>query len=207
MPKTLLLATLLLGLLVTSVAYADLGPPKGLRRVPLVHKITTEHEFPDHVFFLVSGRDKVEPVKLAPKTPLEISGVGRVGPFRFTELVAVPKDAAKKYGSDKDFHAAIAAGKVDGLVKSKTGFSAETTIKNTDTRRLVVEEYRLEKIDTKNGIIITRIKGEPEPAPDGPTGAEAGATVYTPRGGLWIAGVVASLAVAFTGLWLVRRNR
>jgi hypothetical protein len=208
MTKTGLLAASLIGLIAASFAQADIAPPKGLRRVIVDHKITTDRDFPDYQFYLVYGQSKVEAVQLGSKTPLVIPGIGRVGPDRLAELVAVPKDAAKRYAGVKDFHAAIAAGKVEGMVKGNARFSPETTLKDTDPRRSVMEEHKLEKLDAKEGLVIKPIQKKPGPSEE-PTAeeAETGGTAYTPRGGVLIAGLAATLAVVFAGLWLARRYR
>src|SRR5207253_9928058 len=99
-----LLGVLAVGFLVAGVARADIPPPKGFKRVALDNKITTDKEYADLAFFLVSGGNKVEAVKLDPKTPLVIEGAGRGGRFRFVQVVAVPKDAAKKYDSEQVVH-------------------------------------------------------------------------------------------------------
>jgi hypothetical protein len=205
---TRVVGVLALGMLVVGTVRADVAPPKGLKRVVLDNKITTEKEYADLAFFLVSGGDKVEPVKLDPKTPLVIEGAGRGGRFRFVQVVAVPKDAAKNYDGEKAFHAAIAAGKVAGLVKSKGGFSTLTAIKDTDTRKTVVEEYKLEKIDPKEGLVFTAAKPPaPGSAPPKDGGKEEDETAYTPKAGLWIAGVAATAALVFAGIWLAGRGR
>ena len=201
------LGVLAVALLVVGAVHADVAPPKGLKRVVLDNKITTEKEYPDYVLFLISGGDKVEPVKLDPKTPLVIAGAARGGRYRFVQLLAVPKDAAKKYDSEKAFHEALAAGKVEGQLKSKTGFGTLTTIKDADTRKSVVAEYKLEKIDPKEGIVIVAAKG------DGPTssppkdGGEDGEVASAPKRGAWVAGLAAALGVALAGVWLARRKR
>jgi hypothetical protein len=208
---TRLLGVLALGFLVANEARGDIAPPKGLKRVTVDVKITTEKDYADLAFYSIAGRDKVEPVKLDPKTPAVLKGTGRAGPFRLVQLVAVPKDAAKKYDSEKAFHEAIVAGKVEGQVKSKTSFSSLTTIKDTDTRTVVVEEYKLEKIDPKDGLVFASDKKEePKSSPprkDGEEEEEGETTAYAPKGGVWIAGLAATAALISAGLWLARRSR
>jgi len=201
----------LLGLLAASSANADIPPPKGLKRVQLDQKITTEKDITDYSLFTVVGGEKVEAVKLDAKTPLVISGAGRGGRFAFAQLVAVPTDSAKKYGTEKEFFAAIASGKVEGLVKAKNGFGAFTTVKDTDTRKVVVEEYTFEKIDAKEGIVLKSAakEKEPEKKSDPQESDEPGtdATAFAPRGGVWVAGLALTAALVMGGLWLSGRNR
>ena len=221
-------AVLVLGLLAMSGARADVAPPKGFKRVTLDNKITTDKEYPDYVFFTVIGGGKaafggknplgaaegVTQVKLDPKTPIVIPGAGRgAGIGRQGHLVATPKDAAKAYGSEKEFLAAVRNGKVEGMIRAKPLLDAITTVKDTDTRTTVVQEFKLEKIDEKDGIVLTRVKeGEPEKPEkkDGEKKEEEEldpATALAPRGGMWVAGLSASLAVVLAGLWLASRSR
>jgi hypothetical protein len=211
-------------LVVAGVASADVAPPKGLKRVTLDNKITTDKEYPDYEFFTVIGRggvgkggfgkakggDGVTAVKLDPKTPIEIKGAGRgAGIGRLGYLVAVPKDSGKKYASEGEFHQAIRDGKVEGLVRAKTQLDALTTIKDTDTRTTVTREYKLEKIDPKEGIVLTAVKpdGDKATPPKGEEGEEGLAAGYAPQGGGWVAGVAATGAVVLFGLWFARRGR
>lgn len=214
--KRLIAGVVVLGF--AGVALADIAPPKGFKRVPLDHKTTAEKEYADYAFYTITGRETVAAVKLHPKNPLTISGTGRAGPNGYVQLVAVPKDAAKKYDAEKDFHAAIAGGKVEGLVKSKTGFGGVTTIKTEDARKTVTEEHKLEKIDAKEGLVVTAVKAEgkddkPTTAPpkDPKPGEEDGdageAVAFTPRGGVWVAALAATAAVALAGVWLAGRRR
>ena len=226
------LGALVLGLLavvVTASARADVPPPKGFKRVTLDHKITTDKEFPDYVFFTViggggkagggknplAGAEGVTQVKFDPKTPIVIPGAGRgAGIGRQGHLAAVPKDSEKNYSSEKEFLAAVRAGKVEGLVRAKTQLDSLTTVKDTDTRTTVVQEYKVEKVDAKDGLVLTRLKeGEPtdkdgkKDSPEDDFDAPVSATAFTPRGGMWMAGLAASLAAMLTGLWLVTRSR
>ncbi len=122
-----LLGTLAFGLIVTGAARADLLPP-GTKNIPIEHKIETEKEYPDWVFYVVRGSGGVEKVTLDPKKPLVIPGSAGVGngparqpgekerivPYRAKALAAIPKDAAKKYDSEKELHAAIEDGRCRG---------------------------------------------------------------------------------------------
>jgi hypothetical protein len=197
------LGVLVLGALAVSVARADIPPPKGLKRISLEHKITTEKEFADYAFFAVSGGDKATAVKLDPKTPATVTAGG--GRYRTASLVAVPKGAEKKFDSEKDFLAAVAKGTVEGMLKAKTTFDAFTTVKDSDPRKTIVKEYTLEKIDPKDGIVLTAKKDDAKDSPE--ESDDAGATAIAPHGGLWVAGMIASLGVLLAGLWLVTRCR
>lgn len=195
------LAVLVLGALAVSVARADIPPPKGLKRINLEHKITTDKEYADYAFYSVSGGDKATAVKLDPKTPATITAGG--GRYRTATLVAVPKGADKKYDNEKDFLAAVAKGTVEGMLKAKTTFDAITTVKDSDTRTKLVKEYTLDKIDPKDGIVLTGKKDDVKDKPE----EESDAVAVAPRGGTWIAGVAASLGLLLAGLWVASRNR
>jgi|SRR5579883_455155 len=206
-----LLAVLTLGL-VASVAVADVPPPKGFKRVTVDYKITTEKDYPEYAFFTVIGRNRVTPVKLDSKTPLDILAKDRGGRFLACTLVAVPKDASKNYATEKEFHAAVAAGKVEGEVKAKEGFFTQMEVKDTEKRNAIVKEYTLDKIDAKEGIVLVA-KDSPKKDNGKDSGDDDSDTPNTPslasapRGGLWIAGVAAALAMMFGGLWLVGRSK
>src|SRR4051812_29248211 len=106
-----ILSALALGLIVTPAARADLPPPKGTKLIPVENKITTAKDYPEYAFYTVSLLQKeATPVKLDSNTPLVFTPV-----YRSASLVAVPKNAGKSYGSEKDFLAALAKGKVDGM--------------------------------------------------------------------------------------------
>ncbi len=195
------LAVLVLGALAVSVARADIPPPKGLKRTPLEHKITTEKEYADYAFYAVSGGDKATAVKLDPKTPATVTAGG--GRYRTASLVAVPRGAEKKFDNEKDFLAAVAKGTVEGLLKAKTTFDAITTVKDSDARTKIVKEYTLDKIDSKDGIVLTAKKEEGKDKPE----EDSAEPVVVSRSGIWIAGLAASLGLLLGGLWLVTRCR
>ena len=99
-------------------------------------------------------------------------------------------------------------GKVEGQIKCKGGFSTLTTIKDTDKRDKVVEEYKLEKIDPKEGLIFTAAKPPaPGSAPPKDGGKEEEETAYAPKHGVWVAGLAATLGLVLAGLRLARRGR
>jgi hypothetical protein len=213
-----LLLTLGIGLLLATAAFADLKPPMGLKNVPIDHKFTTEKEYPDYLFFTISGgkgpRAKLTEVKLDPKTPANFPGAGRTGIGRLGTLVAVPKESMKKYNSEKEFHDAIKDQKVEGMLATTARLDSQTTIKDTDKRTVIVREHSIEKIDAKAGIVIKTKPDEALPAKDAPKKEPqeeeeetAGVTAYTPQGGVWIAGLAAALALTLGGFWLVGRGR
>jgi hypothetical protein len=223
-----LLLAAAIGLIVAASVQADIGPPKGKKRVALDHKITTEKEFPDYVFYTVlggggktggkkdsvAGAEGVTLVKFDPKTPIEIKAAGRGGGIgRQGSLCAVPKDAAKKYDNEKEFLAAIRSGKVEGQVRAKANFGTTIDIAESDPRTSIEMEYKVEKVD-KDGIVgkfVTDDKKEPEKKDpgkkDGPEDDEDSPVASAPKGGMWIAGVAATLGLVLSGFWLAGRNR
>jgi hypothetical protein len=201
------IAVLALAALTMSVARADIPPPKGVKRVVLDNKIETEKEYPDLAFFIVT--DKVTAVKLTPKAPLVISGAAAGGRFKTTLLYAVPKDAAEGYKTVQAFHKAIIDENVPGLLPAGIVFMGTVDVKANDPRRVVVENWRLEKIDAKEGMIVEQVKKEKDkkPANAPEEESEEVSTAFAPRGGVWIAGLAGSLAVVFAGLWFRGRTR
>jgi hypothetical protein len=197
------------------MARADLLPP-GRKNIPVNHTVETDKEHPAWAFFTLGGNGAVKPVKLDPKTPLVIPGSGAVGrgpvprpgetrkrPYRSTALAAVPKDAAKAYPGEKEFHAALDAEKVPGMVLSPPLWDHES-VKDTDPRKSVSQRHKLEKLDPK-GLTLTAVK-EPKPAGSEEEEEQAAAPPVRPWG-VWAAGTAASLGVALGGLWLVRRRQ
>lgn len=198
-----------LGLLAATAARADFGPPKGGKSITVDHKITTAKAYPDYAFYTIFGNGKaakITAVKLDPKTPIEIKGAGNAGVTRVGYLVAVPKNASKAYGTEKEFHEALKIGKVEGFVQTKGRLDSTQLVKDTDKRARVLVEHKLTSIDAKNGIVLDTKKGGPAPGKPEEEAAP-GVTAYTPRGGLWVAGAAAFAALTLGGLWVAGRSR
>jgi hypothetical protein len=193
-------------LLVAGVAIADIPPPKGQKRVTVDHKITTDKDIADYAFFTVIGRDQVTAVKFDAKTPIVIKGAGRGGVARLGLLVAIPKDAAKKYATEAELHKAIAEGKVEGLVRASNSFDSFTVVKDTDARDVIVREYTFDKIDAKAGIVLKAVAAPKSSPKDSPEDSDS-PPAYTPRGGVWIAAVACFASLMFGGFWLAGRSR
>lgn len=186
--------------LAVATARADVPPPPGLKRVSVDHKIETTKEFADFAFYTITGFEKVTEVKLDPKKPHTIEGKGRGGPFQFCTLVAVPKDAAKAYPTEKEFHVALSKDKVPGQIKAKEDFSSLTTLKSTDARASVTVTHKLEKVTAKDGFVFAaQEKKGAKP--------EVEEEAARPRGGLWVAGLAATAGLVLGGLWLAGRSR
>ena len=166
-------------LIVVCPMYADIRPPipKGFKEVPFKYRIVTAHEFPDYSFYTIElARVQAKTtrtaahVKLDPKNPVTLSPGGGATVSTAYELFAIPKDAEKKYATEKELHKAIIDWTVPGQVKAKMTFasSGSTHIKDSDPRKEVVEEHKIEKIDpkldAKEGIVLT----SPKPAKEEP---------------------------------------
>lgn len=204
MKKMLTMMVVLAG---ASTAIADIGPPPGFKRVPAEHKITTEKEYPDYVFYSVLAGVATE-LKLDPKTPAKVVGTG-LGPMRSARLVAVPKGASKKFDSEKAFLEAVAKGKVEGMARAKEWFGGQAEVKESDTRKLVVTEYKIEKVDPKEGIVFVADKKDAPKSKceDSDDSDDAAPIAYAPKGGGWVAGLAGTFAVVLAGLWVARRGR
>ena len=91
-------------------------------------------------------------------------------------------------------------------------------MKDTDKRDTIVKEHTFDKIDGAAIVLITKKdEGAPEPKKDGDKKKDSddededpvtpGVTAYTPRGGMWMAGLAAALALTLGGTWLIGRTR
>jgi len=67
------LAAVVVALVVSAMSRADLLPP-GTKNIPVEHKIESEKEYPDWVFFIVRGSGGVKKVTLSPKSAIVIPG-------------------------------------------------------------------------------------------------------------------------------------
>ena len=206
-----------LGLLTVAAARADIPvpPPPGKKFVRVDHTITADKAYPDHEFYLLIGGTPKK-VDFGPGAPVKIEGNRRNGPFGAAKLVAVPKGAATKYADEKEFAAALKTGKVEGQAATKHPFPNSVAVNAKDERKLLTEALVIDKIDAKEGIVLKAVPppaGSPSPAksdknaPADESELTDEATAYTPRGGAAIAGLAGALALAFAGLWLVRRSR
>ena len=86
------LAAVVVALVVSAMSRADLLPP-GTKNIPVEHKIESEKEYPDWVFFIVRGSGGVKKVTLSPKSAIVIPGSSAVG------RGPVPKPGQKEKGS------------------------------------------------------------------------------------------------------------
>jgi hypothetical protein len=192
----------------TAVAVANAGPPR-TKVMPVEHKITTEKEYPDHNFYLVD--EKVVAVKLDPKNPIELKPKANEK-YAYT-LVAIPKDVAKAFKTEDELHQALLKEhKIDGRAQTKIRFGSSFNAFATDKRDKTVQEHKVEKINAKEGIVLTTKTVEAkmdEPKKDAPKkdSPDDEPLASAPRSAMLVSGLAAALGVTFGGLWLVGRNR
>jgi hypothetical protein len=198
------------------LARADLIAP-GTQNIPVHHKITTEKDQADWSFYILKGSGVLDKAVLDSKTPLTIAGNAAIGngpvprpgekrmiPYRSTLLIAIPREEAKKYASEKELNDAVKEGKVEGLVRAKDSFPDHVNARMNDKRKAITLKFRLVKVDPKEGIVLEEIKEkERGDAPEPEEEVTAAPPSYP-----WIATGLASAAlIGFGGTWLTRRSR
>ena len=161
-------------LVVAAVGRAGQRPP-ATRNIPVEHRIETEKDYPDWVFFVVRGSGGVKKAPLAAKSPIVIPGSsavdrdpslgrGRRRGWRCravpVSLVAVPKEKVNEYKTEKDLHAAIEDARITGVVVVGSTYFDHESAKAADPRKTIVQRYRLTKLDAKDGARLEPIKPE-----------------------------------------------
>lgn len=220
-------AAFLAALAAVCVARADLAipPPAGKKFVTVDHVVSTDKAYPEYEFYLVTGfNGDAKKVEFGPDAPVKIDGARRKGPYGQVTFAAVPKGAGEKFAGAKEFGAAIRKGTVPGAAVAKHSFPSSATIDAKDTRTVLTENLAVEKIDAKAGIVLKALKKN-EPTSPAPTKGAGNAPEPSddvllrcgtpspddlsplPRGGPVVAGLALTLALAFAGLWFVRRSR
>ena len=212
-----LLAVLTVGL-VAGTAVADIPPPpppKGKKYVSVNNEVVLGKDVAGYVF--------VQQVSAGPGAPkftyekIELTaGKAKAMPAggrrTYVSLFAVPHEAAKEFKADADLFDALGANKVKGA--HRVGFASTATVADTVKGESVKRTVTITAIDAKG--IKTTVEGEgaekpadrpgknenpsEEDDPDAPT-------THAPRGGTWVAGVAAALAVTLGGFWLAGRTR
>lgn len=184
------------------VALADIPPPpppKGFKYISVENELVVAKDVTGYVFVeIVSNfRPAVETTgtKLAPKDgkPLALSAGGRRSSVR---VYAVPADAAKGYAKDEELFAALEKNKVKGA--HAIGFTGTATVPDSIKGETVKWTTTVTAIGAKG--VQKKVEGEgygQEPKGKRPQ-AQAAPVV---------AGVLAALALALGGAWLVGRTR
>ena len=186
------------------LAVADIPPPDGTRRVPLDNIIESDQAFPDYVLFVVVGGNEQWTFRsdIGPGKPIRITGAGRNGIARMCWLAAIHAGAAKAYTDDAELVRAVAGDKVPGTQKSKVHFDSFVVRRESGAPESVEQHYKLERIDTKDGVVLTPI-GDVVGSDDGAATSDEGRSILRPA----IIAIAACFAVAGLGLWIVRRRR
>ena len=166
------LAAVFVALVVAAVGRAGQLPP-ATRNIPVEHRIETDQEYPDWVFFVVRGSGGVTKVPLAAKSPIVIPGSGAVArdpaprpgkekglavPRRASALVAVPKDKVNEYKTEKELHAAIEDARITGVVVVGSIYFDHESATAADPRKSIVQRYRLTQLNAKDGARLEPIK-------------------------------------------------
>jgi hypothetical protein len=203
-----------------SVAVADLPPPpppKGKKYVSVNNEVLLGKDVSGYVF--VKQVNTIPGGRKPAYTKLELSAEKATSipePARrtYVNLFAVPKDTAKEFKSDEELFDALGAKKVKGAVS--IGFTSSATVSDKVKGDAVKWTTTITAIDEKG--IKKKVEGDgfeepkapknpkdgPEDEDDSPSDAPAAAA---PRGGVWVAGLAAALALTLGGFWLAGRSR
>lgn len=216
------LAAVVVALVASAVSRADLPSP-GTKTIPVEHKIETEKDYPDWVFFIVRGSGGVKKVQLGPKSAIVILGNGAMSkdpvpkpgqkekgltvPYRASIVVAIPAARVKEFKSDKELHAAIEDARVPGLVLVGSAFVDHENVPAADPRKKIVQRYRLTRLEAKEGATLEPIKEEEKPPQ--PAASPVSATVPDVTWIFkWIAGGLGTAAIiGVAGVFLLGRTK
>jgi hypothetical protein len=201
-----------------AAAVADLGPrplgpiPKS-KSVPVTNVLKYANEFPNHTFWAITDGPNgptVVPMKADPSKPhpLNLKGVTSA------VIYALPNDVAKQYETPREFLRAVASARIPLTVVASPVLVKEEAVFAGD-KRTAIERVTVVSGGIKTGVafaeedpvparkdpLLPKKKNDPEPdAPDEATAEDRPA----PR--LIVVGLASALAVAFAGLWVVRRK-
>jgi hypothetical protein len=135
------LAVVLVLLAIPQPARADFVTP-GFTRVPRHLIVEPAGDYSAYRFWLVSQRGRVH---LAPDKPCRIDGRDRVGGYRDAYIITVPADLAERVPVDGLWEQII-AGKLPAGVLLSERIDFNATVPFYDSRKEVVDTYRLELI-------------------------------------------------------------
>lgn len=206
---------LLLLVLLTETATADIPPPpppKGQKYVSVNNQVVLGKGVTGYVFVERVVRFSPGPqpptfrkMKLnAEKATAMTAGARRTS----VSLLAVSEDKAKEFKTDADLFAAL---KTNALKAPEIGFNSTTIVSDSVKGQSVEWTYTITSIDAK--AIKAKVAGDGANAPTrrrGPPDVEDAPTdsaTAAPRGGVWVAGLAATLGVMLGGLWLAGRSR
>lgn len=200
-------------------AVADIPPPpppKGKKYVSVSSEVVLGRDVTGYVFVKQTSSGPGRPKNAYEKlelTPGKAKTVAAGGRRTYASLIAVPRDAAKEFRTDADLFAALEGNRVKGT--HRLGFSSTATVSDTIKGDSVKWTYTVSAID-KDGI-KSKVEGEgyeqpgkkPKPGekPGENDSPDEGAPTASARGGAWVAGLAAFLALTLGGLWLTGRGR
>lgn len=179
-------------------------PPKGKKFVTVTHEVLSSKDVTGYVFVqqVAQGRfgsysSTFSKVSLDEKKAMTVPVPAANG---YATLLAVPEDAAKEYKTDKELFAALEGKKVKGVQSIR--FLHQETVDEKVKENKVTWAYTVTGVDDKG--IKTTVSGEgyEEPKKRGEKEPQAFA-----EPGYLIGGVAVAVAVAFGGVWLVRRRK
>lgn len=199
------LSALLVSAAVVGVASADIAipPPKGKKFVPVSSTVKLEKEVKGYTLYtraIAPGQWGAMPTKFEPGTE-KATAVPEWG-SRTMGLYAIPDELAAKITTADQFNKAMQDKKSGILIHE---FPAQETVGEKDERKKIEKEFVIKSVDAKGGIKVEDVKGDKKEETK-PEKKEEKKEVFAEPGYL-IGGAAAALAVAFGGLWLVRRKK
>jgi len=184
------------------VALADIPPPpppKGYKYISVENELVVAKDVTGYVFVEIVSNflpaAETTGTKLVPKDgkPLALSAVGRRS---FVRVYAVPADAAKGYAKDEELFAALEKNKVKGA--HAIAFTGTATVPDSIKGETVKWTTTVTAVGAKG--VQKKVEGEGY-------GKEPKGKRPQAQGGVVVAGVLAALALALGGAWLVGRTR
>jgi hypothetical protein len=206
--------------LLPSILLADAAPPpppEGTKYVGVENSVAVDEGVAGYVFVqcVAEGRGGGGPqliyssVKLGEKATALTAGEktegppGRRGKVVWT-LTAVPAEAAKKYATEKELAAAVAANSIPNTHRLQ--FTGVDTLPTNDKRNVVPWKYMITAIDAKDGISVKKERdGKPVDKDAKADGKEPQVREASDLRWL-VAGLAAALGLSGLGLWLGRRR-
>ena len=198
-----LLALLTLGLF-AGAALADVPPPpppKGKKYVNVSSELKVEKGVTGYVFVLQEGYGPGRPTfkykRIEPTADKAVAIPGG-NKYAYVSVFAVPEGAAKGFKTDDELFAALSPNKVKGA--HSIGFATAAVVPDSVKGDSVKWTYTVTGVDEKG--IGTKVEGEGYAPP-----AERPGRAPQSRGGAWVAGLAAALALMLGGFWLAGRTR
>lgn len=206
-----------LSLLIASAARGDARPPpppKGQKYVNVSSEVVLGKDVSGYVFVTQTFTSNGGGRPSSKFAKLELTADKAValptGARTSVTLFAVPEDAAKEFKTDAELVEAVRTNKVKGVhnVMCRGTATVSDAVKGNEVKWT----YTVTAVNPKDGI-QTKVEGEGYEPPAAKKGGDQhdedapGVTAYTPRSGLWVAGVAACAGVKLGGFWLVGRSR